>query len=59
MIPFSKPDINRIDLKRVEKCIKSGWLTHGPNTKKFEKYFVISQNQNFLPQLLIVLLACI
>ena len=39
MIPFSKPDINRIDLKRVEKCIKSGWLTHGPNTKKFEQIF--------------------
>ena len=39
MIPFSKPDINRFDLKRVENSIKSGWLTHGPNTKKFEKIF--------------------
>jgi len=39
MIPFSKPDINKQDLKRVEKCIESGWLTHGPNTKKFEKIF--------------------
>ena len=40
MIPFSKPDINKQDLKRVEKCIESGWLTHGPNTKKFEKIFL-------------------
>tara|TARA_Y100000816_G_C26107882_1_gene589519 strand:- start:3156 stop:4271 length:1116 start_codon:yes stop_codon:yes gene_type:complete len=39
MIPFSKPDINRYDLKRVQNSIKSGWLTHGPNTKKFEKIF--------------------
>ena len=39
MIPFSKPDINKQDLKRVEKSIKSGWLTHGPNSKKFEKIF--------------------
>tara|TARA_B100000963_G_scaffold144100_1_gene125557 strand:+ start:11241 stop:12353 length:1113 start_codon:yes stop_codon:yes gene_type:complete len=47
MIPFSKPDINRIDLKRVEKCIKSGWLTHGPNTKKFEKIFRDFTNSKF------------
>ena len=25
MIPFSKPDINKQDLKRVENTIKSGW----------------------------------
>ena len=41
MIPFSKPDINKQDLKRVEKSIKSGWLTHGPNSKKFEKELII------------------
>ena len=47
MIPFSKPDINKQDLKRVEKCIESGWLTHGPNTKNLKRYFVILQSLSF------------
>ena len=38
-IPFSKPSINNDDIKRVNTAIKSGWLTHGRNSLKFEKLF--------------------
>ena len=38
-VPFSKPDIRQSDLSLVTKSIKSGWLTHGNNSKKFEKEF--------------------
>ena len=40
MIPFSKPDINKEDLKRVENTIKSGWLAHGENSTKLENLFL-------------------
>ncbi len=40
MIPFSKPDINKQDLKRVENTIKSGWLAHGENSTKLENLFL-------------------
>ena len=38
-IPFSKPSINNDAIKRVNTAIKSGWLTHGRNSLKFEKLF--------------------
>ena len=40
MIPFSKPDINHKDLKRVVNTIKSGWLAHGKNSEKLENLFL-------------------
>jgi len=40
MIPFSKPDINNQDLKRVKNTIKSGWLAHGKNSTKLENLFL-------------------
>tara|TARA_B100001057_G_C22735165_1_gene905523 strand:+ start:170 stop:1285 length:1116 start_codon:yes stop_codon:yes gene_type:complete len=36
MIKFSKPNINTTILNQVSKVLKSGWLTHGKFTKRFE-----------------------
>lgn len=38
-INFSKVDIIKSDTKIVSKILKSGWLTHGEYTKKFEDKF--------------------
>ena len=38
-IPFSKNDISEITIKSVEEVLKSGWLTHGKYTSKFENNF--------------------
>lgn len=38
-IPFALPDINDDEINEVVACLKSGWLTTGPLTKKFEKEF--------------------
>lgn len=36
-IPFSKPSIDQATCDEVVDCLKSGWLTTGPRTKKFEE----------------------
>jgi len=38
-IPFAKPIINTKEISLVNKVLKSGILTHGPYSKKFEKDF--------------------
>ena len=38
-VKFSKPNIFAADLELVKTTIKSGWLTHGKNTSKFEEKF--------------------
>jgi len=38
-IKFSKNNINRNDIKEVEKILKSGWLTHGKYSNYFESEF--------------------
>ncbi len=38
-IKFSKPNILKSDIKLVGKIIRSGWLTHGKFTRKFEDEF--------------------
>lgn len=38
-IKFSIPNISSSDTKIVTQIIKSGWLTHGPYTEKFEDEF--------------------
>lgn len=38
-IKFSKQNISNKTVKLVSESIKSGWLTHGENTKKFELEF--------------------
>ena len=36
-IPFSPPDIGEEEIKEVVDTLKSGWITTGPKTKKFEE----------------------
>ena len=38
-IPLCKPSISNLELKLISKSIKTGWLTHGPENKKFENNF--------------------
>lgn len=35
-IPFSPPDITDLEIENVIEVLKSGWITTGPVTKKFE-----------------------
>ncbi|MDD5924366.1 MAG: DegT/DnrJ/EryC1/StrS aminotransferase family protein [Clostridia bacterium] len=35
-IPFSPPDIGEDEIQAVSECLRSGWITTGPVTKKFE-----------------------
>lgn len=35
-IPFSPPDISDLEISNVIEVLKSGWITTGPMTKKFE-----------------------
>ncbi len=37
MIPFSPPRIDNLTIEAVTNVLKSGWITTGPATKKFEK----------------------
>lgn len=36
-ISFSPPDITDLEVEEVIKTMKSGWITTGPRTKRFEK----------------------
>ena len=36
-IPFSPPDISQAEIDEVVDTLKSGWITTGPKTKKFEE----------------------
>jgi len=38
-IPLSLPLISREEIREVEDTLKSGWLTTGPKTEKFEEKF--------------------
>ena len=46
-VPFGSPDIRREDLILMTRAIKSGWLTHGPNSKFLEKLFSKYTNAKF------------
>jgi dTDP-4-amino-4,6-dideoxygalactose transaminase len=35
-IPFSPPDITEAEIAEVGEALRSGWITTGPRTKKFE-----------------------
>ena len=35
-IPFSPPDISRMEADEVYSALMSGWITTGPKTKEFE-----------------------
>ncbi len=36
IIPFSPPDVSDREIEEIANTIKSGWITTGPKTKKFE-----------------------
>tara|TARA_B100000886_G_scaffold303975_1_gene234916 strand:+ start:2611 stop:3723 length:1113 start_codon:yes stop_codon:yes gene_type:complete len=40
MIKFSKANIDKTILKNVSQILRSGWLTHGKFTEKFEKEMI-------------------
>ena len=46
-IPLCRPSISKKDLQIVNKSLKSGWLTHGPENLKFEKNFNDFLNSNY------------
>ncbi len=39
MIPLAKPYIDEREISAVVEVLKSGWLTHGPKVKEFERMF--------------------
>ena len=36
-VPFSPPDMSELEVNEVCEAIRSGWITTGPRTKKFER----------------------
>ncbi len=46
-INFSKNNITDFDIKKVNQILKSGWLTHGSYSMKFENEFKKFTNSNF------------
>lgn len=45
-IQFSPPDISQMEIDEVVDTLKSGWITTGPKTKKFEKQIANYVNTN-------------
>ncbi len=38
-VPFFRPEIGKEEIREVKDTLRSGWLTTGPKTKKFEEEF--------------------
>ncbi len=38
-LPFSKPTIRQREIDEVVECLRSGWITTGPRTQRFESDF--------------------
>lgn len=38
-LPFARPDLSEREIEAVVHCLRSGWLTTGPNAAAFEKAF--------------------
>ncbi|MEX0679263.1 MAG: DegT/DnrJ/EryC1/StrS aminotransferase family protein [Pirellulales bacterium] len=38
-VPFFRPSIGEAEIAEVAACLRSGWLTSGPITKRFEQEF--------------------
>ena len=36
-IPFSPPDVTEAEIAEVVDTLRSGWITTGPKTKRFER----------------------
>lgn len=37
IVPFSPPDISKLEIEEVAEALRSGWITTGPRTKQLEK----------------------
>ncbi|UCD03764.1 MAG: UDP-4-amino-4,6-dideoxy-N-acetyl-beta-L-altrosamine transaminase [Candidatus Woesearchaeota archaeon] len=46
-IPYFKPDIEEEEINEVVDTLKSGWITTGPKTKKFEEEFSKYTNSKY------------
>lgn len=46
-IPFSPPDITQAEIDAVVEVLKSGWITSGPKTAKFEEEVAKYSNANY------------
>ena len=40
-VPFFRPAMGDAEIASVVECIKSGWLTTGPNARAFEEEFTL------------------
>src|SRR3954452_17304477 len=38
-VPFFRPSISEAEVAEVAACLRSGWLTTGPLTRRFEEEF--------------------
>ncbi len=38
-VPFFRPSIGDAEIEEVVECLRSGWLTTGPRTRRFEEEF--------------------
>src|SRR5688572_25640415 len=38
-LPFSPPDISEAEIAEVVDTLRSGWITTGPKTRRFEQEF--------------------
>lgn len=38
-LPFALPDIGEAEIAEVVECLRSGWITTGPKTARFEREF--------------------
>src|SRR4051794_5036783 len=38
-LPFSRPTIRQVEIDEVVDTLRSGWITTGPKTERFEKDF--------------------
>jgi perosamine synthetase len=41
-VPFFRPSISEAEIAEVVGCLRSGWLTTGPVTRRFEQEFAQS-----------------
>ena len=48
MIPYSRQEIDKKDIRSVEKVLKSRFITQGNQINIFEKKFVIKLVQNIV-----------
>lgn len=46
-VPFFRPDLLESEIAAVAEVLRSGWLTSGPNSKRFEQEFAASVGARF------------